>query len=207
MDKTMEKADIDIPNGEDPLNPVRIYTDGVFDCFHFGHARVLEQCKKMFKYVYLMVGVCSDSDTFKDKGKTIMTENERVESVKHCKWADEVVFPGPWIPNLKFLNVIGAHYIAHDPEPYPVGDIKDVYAEFKDSKRFLATARTEGISTTDIIVRIIRDYDVYLERNIKKGCTADELNVSKAKHFIIKIILLIRAQKRRIFSLLKSVKK
>ena len=27
------------PDGNDPLNPVRIYTDGVFDMLHHGHAR------------------------------------------------------------------------------------------------------------------------------------------------------------------------
>ena len=37
--------------GQDPQHPVHIYTDGVFDCFHYGHAKVLEQCKKMFPYV------------------------------------------------------------------------------------------------------------------------------------------------------------
>ena len=31
-----------LPKGEDPNNPVRIYTDGVFDMFHFGHAQVFE---------------------------------------------------------------------------------------------------------------------------------------------------------------------
>ena len=37
-----------IPDGNDPKNPVRIYTDGIFDCFHYAHAKVIEQCKKNF---------------------------------------------------------------------------------------------------------------------------------------------------------------
>ena len=177
--------------GYDPEHPVKIYTDGVFDCFHFGHAKLLEQCKKMFPYVYLVVGVCADADVIKEKGRPIMTAEERAECVKHCKWADEVILNCPWLIKL------GCKYIAHDPEPYPYNDIDDVYGQFKKANRFLATKRTEGISTTDLINRILIDYDRYVERNVKKGLKPKDMNISNSKFFGVRINLLWKSMEKR----------
>src|SRR4051794_28462410 len=102
----MEKNNL--PDGKDPNNPVVIFTDGIFDCFHFGHARLLEQCKKMFDNVKLIVGVCTDEDTVINKGITIMNLYERSECVRHCKWADVVIEGCPWYPSIDYINKIGA---------------------------------------------------------------------------------------------------
>jgi len=121
--------------------------------------------------------VCADVDTLKYKGKTVMTEEERIESVRHCRWVDEVIPGAPWIINQEFLDLHHIDLVAHDDIPYASADSDDVYAFVKKQGKFLATDRTEGISTSDIITRIIRGYEVYARRNLKKGYNAKDLNL------------------------------
>jgi choline-phosphate cytidylyltransferase len=158
--------------------PVRIYCDGIYDMFHFGHARALEQAKIRFPNVYLLVGVCDDADTHSKKGKTVMDESERYESLRHCKWVDEVVPGAPWTITQEFIDAYRIDYVAHDDIPYATADSNDVYAFVKAQGRFLPTQRTDGISTSDLITRIVRDYDAYLRRNLERGISPRELNIS-----------------------------
>jgi choline-phosphate cytidylyltransferase len=42
---------------------------------------------------------------------------------------------------------------------------------------FRATQRYEGTSTTDIIMRIIKDYDMYVERSLQRNVSLDQLGI------------------------------
>jgi glycerol-3-phosphate cytidylyltransferase-like family protein len=119
--------------------------------------------------------------THQKKGKTVMTDEERYESVRHCKWVDEVIENAPWIIDQKFLDTHHIDFVAHDDIPYISDGVQDVYAWIKFQGRFLATQRTDGISTSDLITRIVRDYDVYLRRNLERGISPKELNISLLK--------------------------
>ncbi|QLL33591.1 hypothetical protein HG536_0E05020 [Torulaspora globosa] len=161
--------------------PIRVYADGVFDLFHLGHMKQLEQCKKALPNVVLICGVPNDEITHKLKGLTVLTDEQRCETLRHCKWVDEVVPNAPWCVTAEFLAEHNIDYVAHDDLPYVGADSDDIYKPIKEMGRFLATQRTSGISTSDIITRIIRNYDKYLMRNFARGATRQELNVSWLK--------------------------
>lgn len=161
--------------------PVRIYADGVFDLFHLGHMRQLEQSKKAFPNAVLIVGIPSDKETHKRKGLTVLSDVQRYETMRHCKWVDEVVEDAPWCVTMAFLEKHKIDYVAHDDLPYASGNDDDIYKPIKEKGMFLATQRTEGISTSDIITKIIRDYDKYLMRNFARGANRKDLNVSWLK--------------------------
>lgn len=199
-----------------PDRPVRVYADGIYDLFHFGHARSLEQAKKSFPNTYLLVGCCSDAITHKYKGKTVMTDTERYESLRHCKWVDEVIPDAPWVITQDFLDKHRIDFVAHDALPYAdaSGAGKDVYEFVKTAGKFKETKRTDGISTSDIIMRIVKDYNEYVMRNLARGYSRKELGVSYVKEKqlrvnmgITKLRQKVKEQQERVGQKLNTVAK
>jgi len=149
--------------------PVRVYADGVYDIFHFGHALQLKQAKLSFPLVHLLVGVNSDEDVRVHKAATVMLHAERCESLRHCRWVDEVVEEAPWVIDQQFLDRWQIDYVAHDDDPYASSGMDDVYSYCKSRGKFIPTRRTPGVSTSDLLERIVsgyrkRDWDAKLEK-------------------------------------------
>ncbi|WVQ82579.1 hypothetical protein IAT38_004709 [Cryptococcus sp. DSM 104549] len=149
---------------------VRVYADGVYDLFHFGHALQLRQAKLSFPQVHLLVGVCGDNLCAQHKSAPAMTHAERCEAVRHCRWADEILPDAPWVVDQAWLDKYQIDYIAHDEEVYPSKDHEDVYAFAKKNGRFVPTRRTPSISTSDLLERIVRGYrDGFFDSKLEKN--------------------------------------
>lgn len=67
-----------------------------------------------------------------------MNHAERCESVRHCRWVDEVVSDAPWVINQAFLDKHRIDYVAHDEDPYAGSDgSADVYDYVKKTGKGL----------------------------------------------------------------------
>ncbi|GAA5930788.1 choline-phosphate cytidylyltransferase [Sporobolomyces koalae] len=138
--------------------PVRIYADGVYDLLHYGHMLQLRQCKLAFPSVHLLVGCCSSSLVREHKAQPVMHSEERYESLRHLRWVDEVVEDAPWTVDQDFIDKWQIDYVAHDEEPYVSAGSQDVYAYAKSIGAFLPTKRTNGVSTSELLQRIVEGY-------------------------------------------------
>eukprot|EP01129_Flabellula_baltica_P002416 TRINITY_DN12228_c0_g1_i1.p1 TRINITY_DN12228_c0_g1~~TRINITY_DN12228_c0_g1_i1.p1 ORF type:complete len:252 (-),score=63.24 TRINITY_DN12228_c0_g1_i1:36-758(-) len=170
-----------------PENPWRVYADGVYDLFHVGHMRSLMNAKSVEENVYLIVGVSGDEETNRIKGKTVLNQEQRSESVRHCRYADEVICPGPWVVTDEFLVEHDIDFVVHGPDISYDENGNDCYAHLKEIGKFRTVPRTEGISTSDIIRQICVDYDDYLIRNLNRGFTRQDLNISYLKEKNLKV--------------------
>jgi len=61
------------------------------------------------------------------------------------------------------------------------GAANDVYEFVKKIGKFKETKRTDGVSTSDLIMRILKDYNQYVMRNLARGYSRKDLGVSYVK--------------------------
>jgi len=194
-------------HGDGADGPVRVYADGIYDLFHFGHARSLEQAKRLFPNTTLIVGVCNDALTHRLKGRTVMTDKERAESLRHCKWVDEVVEDAPWIVTQDFIEKHSIDFVAHGEDIILDEYGVDIYKFVKDQGKYKTIKRTDGISTSDIILRIVKDYDSYVRRNLARGYTGKQMNISFVKEKQIQMEDNIKKFKEKVQDRVNKVQK
>ncbi len=127
-----------------------IYVDMIADLFHYGHINFLKQAKTHGDY--LIVGICSDEVATKYKRKPVMTMEERVNSVKECKYVDEVVGNAPLIITKEWMEKYNIDYIVHGDDYTPELIEKYYGVPFRMGK-YKSVPYTPTVSTSDLIAR------------------------------------------------------
>ncbi|XVF84118.1 hypothetical protein PTKIN_Ptkin17bG0000300 [Pterospermum kingtungense] len=136
---------------------VRVYMDGCFDMMHYGHCNALRQAKALGDQ--LVVGVVSDAEIIVNKGPPVTPLHERMIMVKAVKWVDEVICDAPYAITEDFMKKLfdeyNIDYIIHGDDPCVLPDGTDAYALAKKAGRYKQIKRTEGVSSTDIVGRML----------------------------------------------------
>ena len=135
----------------------RVYVDGCFDMMHSGHMNAVRQAKLLADEVggVLVVGVHTDAEIEKAKGPPVMRDQERITLCSAVKWVDELVFDTPYTASVAFLDSLDIDFCVHGDDTSIAADGTDAYGEAKRLGRIKIVKRTEGVSTTDLVGRLL----------------------------------------------------
>lgn len=120
---------------------------------HFGHANACRQAKALGDY--LIVGVHSDEEICKHKGPPVYNEQERYKMVRAIKWVDEVVENAPYVTTIETLDKYNCDFCVHGDDITLTAEGIDTYHLVKEQKRYREVKRTQGVSTTDLVGRML----------------------------------------------------
>ncbi|XP_066922950.1 ethanolamine-phosphate cytidylyltransferase-like isoform X2 [Clytia hemisphaerica] len=132
---------------------IRVWCDGCYDMVHFGHANQMRQAKAMGDY--LIVGVHTDEEIRQNKGPPVFNQEERYKMVKGIKWVDEVAEGAPYVTSLETLDKHNCDFCVHGDDITTTADGTDTYHIVKANGRYKECKRTEGVSTTNLVGRML----------------------------------------------------
>jgi ethanolamine-phosphate cytidylyltransferase len=84
-----------------------------------------------------------------------MNAEERLAMVKACKWVDEVVFDVPYAPSIELLDRLNCDFCVHGDDMPTAANGESAYGALIQAGRCKIIKRTEGISTTDLVGRLL----------------------------------------------------
>lgn len=130
----------------------RVYVDMVGDLFHAGHVELLRAARAHGDW--LVVGVLGDETAAAYKRRPIMTLAERVAVIEGCRYVDEVIADAPLEVDEDFLAEHEIETVVHGDDLSPRA-AEAVYGAAVAAGRLRYVPRTTGISTTELIRRVL----------------------------------------------------
>ena len=146
---------------------VRVWVDGCFDMVHFGHANFLRQASQLG--TKLIVGVHSDEEIAKHKGPPVFSNEERYKITRGIKWVDEVVEDAPYVTTLETLDKYNCDFCVHGDDITMTADGVDTYHLVKANGRYKEVRRTAGVSTTDLVGRMLLATKTHFKREVSES--------------------------------------
>lgn len=135
---------------------MRIYIDGIFDLFHYGHLESFRKCKEIDNKVYLIVGVIGDKVAENYKRLPIINENHRYAIIDSISYVDEIVKNSPLIINKEFMEKHQIDLVVHGFLNKKDANKQDNFFKYpKSVNKFKEIEYCKETSTTEIINKIL----------------------------------------------------
>lgn len=130
--------------------PKTVITFGTFDLFHPAHINILYRAKLLAEGGRLVVGVSTDQLTFEKKQRyPIIDQEGRKKILRHLSMVDEVF-------DEESLDLKGEYIKRYQADVLVMGDDwRGKFDQYQAVCEVVYLPRTEGISTTDIIKKIL----------------------------------------------------
>ena len=121
---------------------------------HFGHFGALRQAKQICDEVILLIN--SDRAVLEAKGPTVYNEQEWMLIGKACKWVDEIDVVDAYVLEPSILDKYNADFVVHGDDIIYDKNGESIYTPFEKIGKFWMCQRTTGISTTDLVNKILQ---------------------------------------------------
>ena len=132
---------------------VRVYIPGVFDLFHIGHLKLINNFVN--KNNFIIIGVHDDSSVYNSKSKyPVLNIDERMSFIKELSFVDRVISYKN-TDQSKLLGDLNINIFVIGPDFGYTTEHKNTIDFCKENNiKIVTTKRTENISTTEVIEKI-----------------------------------------------------
>ncbi len=138
------------PPAAKSTEPATVFVEGVWDMMHYNHIEFLWDSRKLGDR--LVVGVVSDASAGGYKRRPVMSEQERLRTVKSLPFVDDAfVYDGPFVADVHeaLCQRVGAKIVVYGSPGFD-----DYYAPSIRAGRFVRMDYRAGASSSEIIKRI-----------------------------------------------------
>jgi cytidyltransferase-like protein len=135
--------------------PVRVYADIVGDLFHAGHVEFFKKARAFGDV--LVIGILADDTVESYKRTPILTLEERAAVIGACRYVDEVIVDPPLRLTEEWIREHEIDFVVHGDD-FNQATLRDQYGVALDLGIFRSVPYTKGVSTTEIIGRVLERF-------------------------------------------------
>ncbi|KAH7325705.1 hypothetical protein B0I35DRAFT_405065 [Stachybotrys elegans] len=162
----------------------RIWVDGCFDFFHHGHAGAIVQARQLGTELppSPLAHALADS-------------RASLAATDACRWVTRSVGHAPYVTSLPYITHYGCKYVVHGDDITSDSDGNDCYRFVKEAGRFKVVKRSPGISTTDLVGRMLLCTKTHFIKSLqdvlagKEGSGTDEERQAQSQAMMERIKL------------------